>query len=257
MQGVATVGQPGGPSTSSMHRGTDQPQPPHRLQGLDRGQQSLEGQTQTRPCPTPAQSLNPGPDPGPAQSHRPKRATTHSRSSCRTAEQMGGRHLPFRECSIFYPKFCSTIAYVRQRGRCVLCGRTITLSGALYYDTIPLRDPYWRRVYKTETKAEAAFFAMRGAMCRGSCRTCAPPTARARKAPLVPPSRLEGPATLVDFVIHHYSPLNATVPSCAGMAAWAERYRKETGDEMATGAFIAAVWGSMRRPLRAGRARQT
>lgn len=170
---------------------------------------------------------------------------------------LSSRLVPLQECPVFFPKFASIAAYIRQRGHCRLCNTPVSLSGAWYYNAIPWSDPHWARDYGSGKSALAAFCAMQSSMARAACARCAPETAKQRKGRLRSAAALHGPPELVAFVRTHYAVLNTQVPSLAQQRGWADRLRAETGLAMSTETFISAVWGSMRRTARGGRARQT
>ena len=150
---------------------------------------------------------------------------------------------------LLYPKHESTAAYIRQRGRCRLCGKTQALSGALYYDTIARSDPHWRRIYKTDRAASLAFAALRGDMARMACASCAPDGAAPRRAPLVSRHELIGPPEVAEFVKNNYTKLFRGIASETTRRAWYTQFMASHGTQqvpVSRETFTGYVWGSLR-----------
>ena len=210
--------------------------------------------TSPRPAPGRAPSLRP--DPGPSLGPNPEPKLPRCQGP-NPRPRPSSNQVPLQECSVFFPKFASIAAYVRQRGGCIFCQSTVTLSGAYYFDVIPWRDDYWRRVYTTSRRAAAAFSSLQQTMARAAGAACAPPGAKRRRGRLAARSTLAGPPELLAFVKEHYSALSGRVPSLAQQIQWAARFRACTDSPMSTRLFITHVWGAMRCPSRAGQARQT
>ena len=150
-----------------------------------------------------------------------------------------------------YSKHASTAAYIRQRGRCRLCGQQTALSGGFYYDAIAPDDPHWRRTYKTVAAGRRAAAGLRMSMARMACLHCAPPEAAPRRAPLLPAHALTGPEPLVAFVRLHYRALYRGIASGAERAAWWALFKDYARTvPLSQDAFSQWVWGRLRQPHR-------